>query len=483
MAHDVSRELRGEHGKWTKGGALLHRMSEEATAGKAQKGELQADHRVKYKTGSLGTVHHIDEKGTPHVVWDRGRGKPVATPAQHLTRIGGEKERIGAPSPPRAPAKIEYDRAASVGMLGRLTKAYGGDTYGWQHDVEAGRVKRVTVPVEQIRALQPSFPDTVQAYKDKLDRGEKIGVPVAVLDGGHYYLLDGNHKGEARVARGAKTLELDVVTPGKREETIRALAREPEVKTPPQLTQIAHPKSLKIAGSANRGTEDNKKMRREVLRASTIQAQHTPEMVGKTDVTITKAPHGERNTSTLASHTGRGNTLHVKPEVLIGSNAEAVRKANVGGWWVKTDAHHNLSDNVLIHEYGHGVHGLLISKGIVKSNNNQQFTDFPAEHELWNGFADALGVARPEIKEKMVTISKPSGKGYETRPMNRMDVGNWLYDNKPIISKQVSKYGSTNQNEMMAELWTEYKLSAKPRAPAKFFGDWVTSQLQKAGGG
>jgi hypothetical protein len=370
-AHDVSHELRGEHGKWTKGGQVLHRLVKEAgTAGKAQRGELKEGHRVKYKTGSVGTVHHIDEKGTPHVIWDRGRGKPVATPPQHLTRIEN-----GANPPVKPPVKAEAEEKAA-----------------------------------------------------------------------------------------------------------RELVREPEYKTPPQLTQVAHPKSLKIAGSANRGIDDNKKMRREVLRASTIQAQHTPTLVGKTEVTITKAPHGERNTSTLASHTGKENTLHVKPEVLIGSNAEAVRKANVGGWWVPTDAHHNLSDNVLIHEYGHGVHGMLISKGIINTTKIQQFADKPAEHELWNGLADAMGISRPSVKSIPLTMSGPGGKGYETRIVDRMDVGNWLYDNKAAVQKKVSKYGSTNQNEMMAELWTEYKLSSKPRAPAQFFGNWVMSQLQKAGG-
>ena len=38
-------------------------------------------------------------------------------------------------------------------------------------------------------------------------------------------------------------------------------------------------------------------MRQKVLRASTIQAQHTPELVGKTEITITKTPHGERDTA------------------------------------------------------------------------------------------------------------------------------------------------------------------------------------------
>ena len=267
------------------------------------------------------------------------------------------------------------------------------------------------------------------------------------------------------------------------ERAVREVARPSS--RPPPLTQIAHPKSLSIAASASRGLEDNKKMRREVLRASTIQARDTPELVSKTDVTITKAPHGKRGGTTLASHTGQGNTLHVKPEVLIGSNMESVRKANVGGWWVKTDAHHNLSDNVLIHEFGHGVHGLLMSKGIVQSGKTQPKTDLPAEHELWQGLADALGVARPEVASIPVTKAGPGGKGYETRIEDRMNVGQWLFRSttQNAVAKQVGRYANENQNELMAELWTEYKLSSKPRAPAQHFGDWVTSQLRKAGGG
>ena len=126
---------------------------------------------------------------------------------------------------------------------------------------------------------------------------------------------------------------------------------------------------------------------------------------------------------------------------------------------------------------------MLISKGIVKSDKMNQYTDLPSEHAFWNGFADTLGIPKPEVKEQLLTMSGAGGKGYDTRLVSRMDVGNWLYDNKPAIEKHVSRYGASDQNEMMAELWTEYKLSSTPRAPAKYFGDWVTRRLQEEGGG
>jgi hypothetical protein len=455
---------------------VLGRLAREAgTAGKAEKGELKEGHRVKYHTGSVGTVHHVDDKGTPHVVWDRGRGKPVATPAKHLTRINGEERKVATEEKP----EIVFDRRFAVESIGKITADYGGDTYGWQKDVKAGRVKRISVPVSKLRALQGTFPGTVESYGVRLGKGENVGIPVVAKVGDHYLLLDGNNKAAAHVARGATSLDVHLVTPHSLEERFR------EVAAPPPPRGIAHPKSLKIAGSANRGEDDNKRMRQAVLRASTIQSQHTPALVGKTDITITKTPHGKRDTSTLASHTGSLNTLHVKPEVLVGSNAEAVRKANVGGWWVKTDAHHQLSDNVLIHEYGHGVHGMLTEKGIMRSTKLQPKTDLPAEQRFWQGFADALGVERPAVMEVPVTRPGPGGKGYATHIEPQMNVGQWLFRSQTnnAIARHVSKYAATNQNEMLAELWTEYKLSSSPRAPAKYFGDWVTQQLGKAGGG
>lgn len=115
--HDVSHELRGEHGKWTRGGAALHRLAKEATAGasRAEAGHKAGD-RVKYKTGSMGTVHHIDDKGKVHVVWDKGRGKPVATPAHHLT---GATSPVAAEKAARDQVAKDYrkEKLAEIGHV------------------------------------------------------------------------------------------------------------------------------------------------------------------------------------------------------------------------------------------------------------------------------------------------------------------------------------------------------------------------------
>jgi hypothetical protein len=360
---DVSHELRGEHGKWSKSG-VLGRLAREA-AGKAEKGELQEGHRVKYKTGSLGVVHHVDEKGTVHVVWDKGRGKPVATPAKHLTRENG-----GAPAP----------------------------------------VPPISGPEDVVRKIAAEE----RARKEQ----ERI-----------------------------------------RDETMRKLSGKP--------LPVHQPKSLVLIVPRDQSAESKQRMRQQVYKATTRQAQITPSLVDETEITVTPRPHGARKTSsTLASHTGIANTLHVKPEVLIGRNAQQVLEANQkSGWWVPGDKEHDLSMNVMTHEFGHGIHGELNRLGIIRANRgNATISDKP-EMEFWRGLAKAMGVKTPKTEQ-----------AYASDPT--MNVVHWHSINKTGIQQAVSRYSGSSLNEMVAEMWTEYQLSSNPRPAAKFFGDYITPKLR-----
>jgi hypothetical protein len=236
--------------------------------------------------------------------------------------------------------------------------------------------------------------------------------------------------------------------------------------------KVIHPRKLDIAQSASKGVDRNKTMRQKVLHASTIQGQVTPELVGKTEVTITRAPHGRRGGSTLASHSGQQNTLHIKPEVLVGSNAEQVRAANVGGWWVPTDSKHDLATNVMIHEYGHGVHGMLIKNGVMEANKLRPYANSKTEMAFWTKLADSMGVPRPHVMiDKYIPAGEP---GHEF-----MNIVDWHKQNNAAIKMATSRYAGTNINEMMAELWTEGTLSSNPRAGAKFLASFVKAKGEK----
>lgn len=370
MAHDVSRELRGVHGRWSRSAEALKRMSDEAR----KPPDLQEIHN-QVKGVSNGPV---------------GSGK----------------------------------------QINRFSVHNMGD-----------------------KGIRVRMPGQTQHYKDPVEAS------VAVFEGKH-------HEGKSNLG-----------------EFLRAVtAGEPEVKREPtleerfkgqvgQAPEVIHPGSLDIAQSASKGTDRNKTMRQQVLKASTHQGQVTPNLVKKTQVTITNAPHGKRGGTTLASHTGTGNTLHVKPEVLIGSNAQSVLDHSAKqGWWVPTDKQHDLSMNVMTHEYGHGVHGEMRKRGIIMTTKANGYASYKPEQDFWRGLAKKLGTRDPEM------VSQPFGSSYG-RPgdNNYMDIGNWFSRNKAAIKKGVSTYGAENINEMMAELWTEYRLSSNPRPAAKYVGDYITS--------
>lgn len=452
--HDVSRELRGYHGRWTKGGAALERMSHEAAGEQTAEGTLAKVRTIPEGKGKTVNGHWVDrpvEEGHKYRVklktGDKGKRdtKVYETPeeAAHALHTGshnGAGPGPGpAPSPPKAPASPPGMNFSEI--TDRL------------RDIQPGQ--RIGVNGVGVTHLGNSRYE-VQIGRTKMIYGSENSAALAIQDKKH-------HIG------------------GVKPDILRETARP--------TGGVAHPKDLIIKAQAS---ADNKKlMRQKILRATTIQAQYTPDMVAKTEYTVTKTPHGKRGRA-LASSTGSGNTIQIKPDVLVGNNTQAVLEHSVNsGWWPKTDPEHDLATNVLIHENGHGLHGLLMRHGIIESSRHQPYTDNPKEHEFWQGFADAINkeaggytnaVTAPKTDEAMVTRpvpgwSDPNMPSVETRFVPRMNVGGWLRRNSAAISQHVSRYGSSNLNEMIAELWTEYALSSNPRAPAKFFGDWATQQL------
>lgn len=150
-------------------------------------------------------------------------------------------------------------------------------------------------------------------------------------------------------------------------------------------------------------------------------------------------------------------------------------------WWVPTDRKWTLSDNVIAHEAGHGVaHSVFDRSG----------TDIgiPDDPQFWKDFAKTVGASSP----KPAIRYEPSGKPISTtepsvveRKIHSHDsIARWIQLNRARIATAVSDYGASlkdgtgSPHELFAELWAEYSLSSNPRAPAKFYGDYVTKLLR-----
>jgi len=440
--HDVSRELRDPHGQWTRGGAALRRMVQEAVDSQSHEAVLAKVQAIPEGQGKNIGGHWVDRPASEGHKYrvklktaDKGKrdAKVYASPEEAARAIHagthGPTVETAPGSPPSAPPRREVPsgRAPFTGRWNVDNEHVKGSPEHTFNRLMDNGVN--SMPAKRMVA---------QAYQEgKSDVVEGLVV--------HYDKSTDKYSVHVFVPPKPKT-----------EGTFREAV---------STGGVHHPKSLEVAVRAS--VEDKKRMRQQVLKATTKQAEITPDLVSRTDITVTRAPHGHKGTSTLASHTGQGNTLHVKPEVLIGNNADNVLKYQVdNGWWVPTDNSHDLSMNVNTHEFGHGTHGELNRLGVLKANRNNATIHDEEEAQFWHGLAEAMG-ARPP---------RPGFKDSSGRP--GFNIAHWHSENKSVIEKKVSRYSGTNMNEMIAELWTEYRLSSHPRPPAKYFGDYVTKYLK-----
>ena len=442
VKHDVSHELRDSHGKWTRGGAALRRMVNEAVDSQSQESVLAKIHSLQEGQGRNINGHWVDRPASEGHKYrvklkttERGKrdakvyGSPEeAARAIHEGRHGPTVETAPG-SPPNAPPRREPP-AGKAPFTGRWNAA--------NEDVKGSPEHTFNRLLDNGVNSMPAKRMVAQAYQN----------------------------GTSEVEEGL-FVQYDKAT-DKYSVHVYAPKRKPEEETFRKSVTtggVHHPKSLEVKVQAS--AEDKKRMRQQVLKATTKQAEVTPDLVSRTAITVTKAPHGRRGTLTLASHTGQGNTLHVKPEVLIGNNADNVLKYQVdNGWWVPTDNSHDLSMNVNTHEFGHGTHGELNRLGILKANRANGTIHDEEEIQFWRELAETMG-ARPP---------KPGFKDSSGRP--GFNIAHWHSENKSVIEQKVSRYSGSNMNEMIAELWTEYRLSSHPRPPAKYFGDYVTRYLK-----
>lgn len=389
--HFNPAELRDPHGKWTRGGAALHRMVKEAEAGGQARGPI--------------TLDDVHKKVNDVANMPAGKGQNINKLT--VTNMGDKGIRVRMPGETR---HYKDPREAAVAV------------FRSQHHIE--------------------------------------GHSPVPLPGGS---RPGPHGSRPEVSRPAPPQDVnDIFRRGIQSG---------------QKHEVIHPQILTIAAGAGRNDPAKaKKMRQQVLKVTTIQGQYTPDLVGKTQVTVTNTPHGRSASGTLASHTGGKNTLHVKPEVLIGNNAQAVLDdVRSQKWWVPTGKQHDLATNVMTHEFGHGVHGELQKRGIIKTDKTKlRAVDNKQEFDFWKGLAGAVNKAEPHSVQEPKIIQDNTGT-------STMSIADWMFTNDAAIKRNVSVYGGTNQNEMFAELWTEYVLSDSPRPPAKYFGDFVMKALQKEG--
>lgn len=185
--------------------------------------------------------------------------------------------------------------------------------------------------------------------------------------------------------------------------------------------------------------------------------------------------------SDLSSAIGLHHSIFVSLNSDPANPAEVLKRCQEKRHWVPTDPKWSLADVVSAHETGHGAAYRTFgtaAKGL------------PTDKAFWESF---VGILQNE------GIRRIGGLAYETNLRLPTVIFSsvipdsdkaealeaWASTNKLVLSTAVSKYGSTNLRELMAEMWCEYTLNSNPRPAAKFYGDYVTKftrqRTRKAG--
>jgi SPP1 gp7 family putative phage head morphogenesis protein len=151
-----------------------------------------------------------------------------------------------------------------------------------------------------------------------------------------------------------------------------------------------------------------------------------------------------------------GNMIVLAPHVTAAEAGDAPRleqeRDQAEKWWVPSDPQYTLADTTVAHEMGH------VAADKATPNLHMDLA-------AWTIVAKAAGITPPGTVKDVL-----SGR-------QRPGIPEWVDGNKAALKDAVSEYGASNLQELEAELWSEYTMTAHPRSAAKAYGDWMMAHL------
>ena len=173
----------------------------------------------------------------------------------------------------------------------------------------------------------------------------------------------------------------------------------------------------------------------------------------------------------------------------VDSNLPSVNSVQGAQWGVKdgTLAVCEHSGNIHLHKNLHAKED-LVQKSIASGwfTKGGSGIDQTIAHEMGHALLTDLNmraVDRKALAEAMIEhlgLTSPWGaQGGITYHFGMLDRIVQHPSNKVKIRRAVSKYGATNANEFIAEVWSEYTLNPKPRPKIQKLGDTIKSIIEK----
>ena len=119
-------------------------------------------------------------------------------------------------------------------------------------------------------------------------------------------------------------------------------------------------------------------------------------------------------------------------------------------------------ENVIIHELGHQIDGLMTKQGLYDATINQ-YGIIRTSQRVQKEVLEKLGYFEYAQQQRQYWYDK----GYRKRDLAEMMEA----EKREFIQDNLSRYASTNSNEFFAECFSEYMTSKNPRPAAKAFGE------------
>lgn len=219
---------------------------------------------------------------------------------------------------------------------------------------------------------------------------------------------------------------------------------------PPSWALVAIDSHTSVDHVVGVSPETEIKMKREIKTAAGHQADFVPGLASKLTYTVTPLVKTKKGDSTVGLHYLESGKIQLHPSVTRTVSGDESYKAkkfdNDSGWWSGSEAEYSQADQVVAHETGHGVH-----YQVAKMSEQDRW-------DLWAAVSKAAGVPLPHSVEPA-------------------SLGRWVKQNKTRLSREVSRYGVTDEDELQAEMWSEYTMKDNPRPAAKAYGDFVMKNL------
>jgi hypothetical protein len=196
--------------------------------------------------------------------------------------------------------------------------------------------------------------------------------------------------------------------------------------------------------------------REQISRELRRQNALVPSSVGQLEA-VSMASHSDRvragSMSSLAWYQPWDRRVFLGSEIFEDRYENQVWSAERSTNWCSRTGHsHTGAQAVFAHEFGHHVHNMI------------ERLPYAERRDFYRSVSEALGV------------TPPAGA-------TRQDLNRWMDKNKSAIIDQISKYGATDMQELLAEAWQEYSTSGEGSRPSILAIGKLMQDLAEKGAG